>query len=140
MDDARLREILTTYRTVAVYGCSTMPEKPAHYVPAYLQARGYELLPINPGASEILGRKCYPRLEAVEGTIQILDVFRPSREALRVTQEAVERRSSAGDVDVLWLQLGIRSEEARVLAESAGIVFVQDRCMLAEHKRLGLAE
>ncbi len=139
MDDAHIRKILTTHRTVAVYGCSTMPEKPAHYVPAYLQAQGYEIIPINPGAMEILGVRSHAGLADVPGTIEILDVFRPPRDALGVALEAVERRGAKGDIAVVWLQLGIRNEEARDLVERAGITFVQDRCMLAEHKRLALS-
>lgn len=137
-EDEALRRILAGYTRVAVYGMSTNPEKAAQYVPVYLQEHGYEIIPVNPRAEEILGRKCYPDLKAVPDRIEILDVFRPSEEALGVVREAVERRRERGDVEVIWLQLGIRNDEARKLAEGEGITFVQDHCMLAEHRRLGL--
>ncbi len=137
-DDARLREILLRNRTVAVYGMSASPAKPAHYVPAYLREHGYEVLPVNPRHTRILGHPCYARLADLPRPAGILDVFRPSAEVGAVVAEAIERRRRHGDLAVVWLQLGIRDEEARRQAEAAGIAFVQDRCMLAEHRRLGL--
>ncbi|MCP3677172.1 MAG: CoA-binding protein, partial [Deltaproteobacteria bacterium] len=89
----------------------------------------------NPLAEEILNRKCYPDLKAVEETIDILEVFRPFEEAAGVVREAVERRRERGDIAVIWLQEGIMNDEAQRLAEEAGITFVQDRCMYKEYKR-----
>ncbi len=132
----QIREIFKKYKSIAVYGMSKNREKPAHTVPAWLLLQGYEIIPINPSAEEILSRKCYPNLKAVEETIDILNVFRPSDAAPGVVREAIERRRKRGDIDVIWLQEGIINDEARRLAEKAGIIFVQDRCMYKEYRRL----
>jgi hypothetical protein len=132
----QIREIFKKYKTIAVYGMSKNREKPAHTVPAYLLLQGYTIIPINPSAEEILNRKCYPTMKAVEETIDILEVFRPSDEAPDIVREAVERKRERGDIAVIWLQEGIINDVARRLAEEAGIAFVQDRCMYKEYRRL----
>jgi len=123
-------------KTIAVYGMSANPEKAAHSVPVYLLSRGYDVIPINPRAGEIAGRKSFKGLGEIERRIDLLDVFRPSEEALAVVEEAVARRKERGDIDTIWLQLGIRNDRARVLAEQEGIRFVQHRCIYVEHRRL----
>ena len=131
-----IRQAFELPKTIAVYGMSTNPSKPAHTVPVYLKSKGYRILPINPGAEKIAGEKCFAALRDVEDRIDVLEVFRPSEQALGVVKEAVKRRRAKGDVDTIWLQLGIRNDEAKQLAESEGIKFVQDKCMYVEHKRL----
>ncbi len=103
---------------------------------SYLAEKGYRILPINPHADRIDGRKVYPRLEDVPEEIDVLDIFRPSDQVPSVVREAVERRRKRDDIHVVWLQLDIKSEEARSLAEKAGMTFVQDRCMMVEHRCL----
>ncbi|ADJ15624.1 CoA-binding protein [Halalkalicoccus jeotgali] len=129
--DAELRELLGL-RTVAVVGCSTTPGKDAHEIPKYLTNHGYDVIPVNPNAEEVLGRPAYDSLSAVEEEIDIVDVFRPSDEVAGLVEEARERE----DVKVLWLQLGITDSEAEARAEEAGIHVVADRCMKVEHQRL----
>jgi hypothetical protein len=131
-----IKDIYKNHRTVAVYGMSKDPDKPSHRVPVFLTSKGYNVIPINPTVDTILNRRSYPNLDQVPGKIDIVDVFRPSDKALDVVKEAVARRKKRGDVSVIWLQLGIRNDEARSLAEAAGIVFVHDRCMMREYKRL----
>ena len=123
-------------KTIAVCGMSRNPDKAAHYVPAYLLDRGYEIIPINPHTEAILGRRSYATIHAVPETIDSLEVFRPSDQALEVVKQAVARREKKGDVAVIWLQAGISNEKARELAERAGITFVQDRCMMTDFKML----
>jgi len=130
-----VERILKEYKRIAVYGMSTNPEKAAHRVPAYLLSQGYDIVPVNPGADKILDRKSYGSLHEVEGSVDIVEVFRPSEEALKVAEEAVKRKKEKGDIAVLWLQEGIKNEEARKLAEANGITFVENHCMLKEHKR-----
>ena len=132
--DAELREILTQQTTVAVVGCSSTPGKDAHEIPKYLKAQGYEIIPVNPTATEVLGRPAYDSLSDVEETIDLVDVFRPSPEVGGIVDEALAR----DDVDVIWLQLGIHDDEAVARAEAAGVRVVQDRCMKPEHQRLVL--
>ena len=130
-----LKSVLTTHKRVAVYGMSKNPEKAAHRVPAFLISHGYDVVPVNPSADTILERTCYDTLLAVEGRIDLVNVFRPSEAALDVVREAVERKRAKGDIAVIWLQEGIVNEEAKNLAEENGIRFVQDRCMLKEYKK-----
>jgi predicted CoA-binding protein len=135
-DSNQIRKIFEDYRTIAVYGMSKNPEKPAHSVPAYLSSKGYTIIPINPGADKIIGQKSYPNLNDVQEKIDVLEVFRPSDQALDVVKEAVARRRQKGDIAVIWLQEGIQNEEARKVALEAGIIFIQDKCMLKEFKRI----
>jgi len=129
--DADVRRILE-YDTVAVVGCSSTPRKDAHEIPKYLQAQGYEIIPVNPTADEVLGRPAYDSLSDVEEDIDIVDVFRPSPEVAGIVDEALARH----DVKVIWLQLGIHDDDAVSRAEAAGLRVVQDRCMKPEHQRL----
>jgi hypothetical protein len=136
LSDEELRDILEKYRRVAVYGMSRNPGKAAHDVPAFLSKQGYQIIPVNPNAGTIDGKTSYGSLRDIPETIDILEVFRPSEQVLAVVKEAVERKKARGDIAVVWLQQGIRSEEARKIAEGAGILFVQDRCMKATLKKL----
>lgn len=130
-----LRTILQESRTIAVYGMSRNPEAAAQEVPLYLAARGYRIIPINPHVGEIAGLKAYPSLAEVPEAIDLLEVFRPAAEVPAVIGEAVRRRTKRGDIGTVWLQSGIRSGEGKIAAEAAGIRFVQDRCMMVEHRR-----
>jgi len=136
MNDEKITQVLQTNKTVAVYGMSKNPEKPSYHVPEFLLEKGYNVIPLNPGADEILGQKCYKKLADVEGQIEILDVFRPSADIAGVVQEAVERKKARGDIKVIWVQEGITSPEGKKLAEESGFDYIEDRCMLKEHKRL----
>jgi predicted CoA-binding protein len=129
--DAELREILGL-DTVAVVGCSSTPGKDAHEIPSYLREHGYEVVPVNPAAEEIFGRRAYDSLADVEETIDIVDVFRPSEEVSGIVDAALDRE----DAPVIWTQLDIRDEEATERAEAAGRRVVEDRCMKVEHRRL----
>lgn len=128
--DDDIRRILS-YRRVAVVGMSRDPSKDAHAVPRYLIRHGYDVVPVNPFAAEILGRRSYPSASAVDGPIDTLDVFRPSGQALPAVLDALPKGPRA-----VWLQEGIHSPEAEEAAERAGAEVVFNRCMLAEHRRL----
>jgi len=133
-DDERIRELLDV-DVIAVIGCSTTPGKAAHDVPAYLQRRGYRVIPVNPFADEVLGEPAYDELAAVPETIDLVDVFRPAEEVPGIVESVRARHADRGDAGVLWLQLGISHDEAAA-AESDGILVVQDRCLKVEHGRL----
>jgi len=136
----RIRSILEKTRTIAVYGMSKDSAKTAYWVPEYLAKKGYDIIPVNPTAEVILKRKSYPDLKSVPKRIDVVQVFRRSEEALEPVREAVARRKERGDVDVVWLQQGIRNEEARRLAEENGILFVQDRCMMHGYQMINLMD
>jgi uncharacterized protein len=137
MMDAPLREqllrIYTETRTIEVVGASGDPSKPAHRIPRYLQSQGYRILPVNPRGGELLGEPVARSLAEVEGPVDVVDVFRPAEEAPGIAREAIEAGAK-----VLWLQVGIVSEEARQEAEAAGLTVVMDRCMGEAHAELGL--
>lgn len=128
-----IKDIFLNYRNIAVYGASANTNKFSYKVAAFLASKGYNILPINPVTPEILGKKVAKTIMEVEDKIDILDVFRPSEEAVGIVQEAIERRKAKGDIDVIWLQEGIYNDEAKKLALDNGFVFVQDKCMHIEY-------
>lgn len=115
-------------KRVAVVGLSDSPDRPSHGIAGYLMAHGYDVIGVNPNHDSVFGRKCYARLADVPGKIDLVNVFRRGEFCDDVTREAI----AAGAAGV-WLQSGIRNEEARALAEQARIDFVQDRCLMVEH-------
>ena len=118
-------------KNIAVVGMSKNPEKAAHYVSKYLSEKGYNIIPVNPTADEILGKKCYSELSDIPDQVDIVDVFRPSEQVIPVVNEAIKLKPK-----VIWLQEGIHNVEAESLAQKAGIEVIFNRCMLAEHQRL----
>jgi len=128
--DEKIKKIYAL-KNIAVVGMSKNPEKAAHYVPKYLTEQGYNIIPVNPTADEILGKKCYPSLLDIPVPIDIVDVFRPSDQVKPVVEEAIKIKPK-----VVWLQEGIHDPDAESLAKKAGIDVVFNRCMLAEHQRL----
>lgn len=127
-------EIIKFYdlKNVAVVGMSKNEGKAAHYVPKYLIDQGYNVIPVNPTASEIQGRKSYPAVSSVPEKIDIVDIFRPSEDVPAVVESALKKEG----IKVIWMQEGIYSEEAERMAREKGIEVVYNRCMLEEHKRL----
>ena len=128
--DKQIQDILAM-KKVAVIGMSKNPSKAAYYVPRYLSENGFDVMPVNPSADEILGKKCYESVSDIDKDVEIVDVFRPSDEVLPFVQEAIKKKPK-----VIWLQEGIHNPEAEKLARDAGIIVVFNRCMLAEHQRL----
>ena len=131
-EDSVFRDILTKYRRIAVVGMSKNPEKEAHTVPKYLLQHGYDIIPVNPTATEILGLRAYPNLKSIPRDYDVVDLFRPSSDVLPFVDEAIED----GRAKVIWMQLGIRNDEAARKAEGAGLTVVQSRCLRTEHIRL----
>jgi predicted CoA-binding protein len=129
--DTEMERILDHER-IAVVGCSTSPGKAAHDIPKYLLDHEYEVIPVNPFAEEVLGRRAYDSLSDIPETVDVVDVFRPSEEVPGIVDETLERE----DVQAIWLQLGISHDEAANRAEEAGLAVVQDKCIKVEHRRL----
>jgi predicted CoA-binding protein len=127
--------ILRQYRTIAVVGLSRDPSKAAHAIPARMQGAGFRVIPVNPSLDSVLGEKAYPTLSAVPEPIEVVLVFRPSAEAAAIAKDAVAVGAKA-----LWLQQGIVSDQARQLAEAAGLVYVEDRCIGVERAVLGIVK
>ncbi|MGD9890145.1 MAG: CoA-binding protein [Dehalococcoidia bacterium] len=127
------REILEKYRTIVVVGASSIDEKPSHWVSEYMIENGYRVIPVNPDEEEVFGVPCYPDLASVPEPVEFVNVFRRPEYCADVVRDAIDTGAK-----VVWLQLGIVSDEARRLAEAADITFVQDRCVLQEHRRYGI--
>ncbi|HEX2021741.1 MAG TPA: CoA-binding protein [Candidatus Thermoplasmatota archaeon] len=124
-------QVLSHARSLAVVGCSATPGKDAHEVPKHMLAQGYELYPVNPSAKEIFGKRVYASLADVPRPIELVNVFRPAEEAPGIARQAVELGARA-----LWLQTGIRSPEARRIAEDAGLEYVEDACVRVVQRML----
>jgi uncharacterized protein len=121
------KQILEDSTTIAVVGASRDPGKSAHAVPRQMQLHGWRIIPVNPFADELFGEQVYRMLDEIPGPVDIVDVFRPSQDAADVARQAAAIGAKA-----LWLQQGIASEEARAIAEGAGMDFVEDLCIAVE--------
>ena len=125
----RLR-ILRQYRSVAMVGLSPNPLRPSHFVAVYLANRGYDIIPVNPGAEQILGRQCFPALSAVDRPIEIVNIFRSSEHVPKIVEESI-----AAGAKAVWMQFRVIHENAARRALAAGLAVVMDRCMKVEHAR-----
>jgi uncharacterized protein len=123
-------ERLLQSRRIAVVGLSDDPGRPSNSVGAYLQAQGYRIIPVNPSIPSALGEKAIKSLDQLDSPPDLVLVFRRGEHCAGVAEDAIRARARG-----LWLQSGIRNEEARRIAEQAGVDFVQDRCMMVEHMR-----
>jgi len=130
-DIAGLRRILAQSRTLAVVGLSANWYRPSYFAAKYMQDHGYRIIPVNPSYTEILGEKCYPAIAAIPGPVDVVDCFRKAEETPALAHAAVAKGAK-----VLWMQLGIRNDEAAGIANDAGLDVVMDRCVKIEHARI----
>ena len=121
-----------TLKNIAVVGMSNTEGKPANFVPKYLIENGYNVIPVNPTTSEVLGRKSYASISDVPEQVDIVDVFRRSEDVPIIVEDAINKKG----VKVIWMQSGIYNEEAERRAKENGIDVVFNRCMMVEHNRL----
>lgn len=135
MKDPNLGDILKKSTTIAVVGASSNEKKAANRIPRWLLNAGFTVIPVNPSAEEILGQKVYKSLADIPVPVDIVDVFRPSEEAAGVAEQA-----AAIGAKTLWLQMGITSDEARSVAEKAGMNFVEDNCLGVTVNELGITK
>lgn len=129
--DSQLREIYN-FKNIAVVGMSTNPAKAGHFVPKYLMKVGYNIIPVNPNSSEILGLKSFSKVSEINLDVEIVDVFRKSEDVSDVVLDTLKKSG----IKVIWLQEGIHNKESEQTAKSKGIDVVFNRCMMAEHIRL----
>ncbi|GBD92674.1 hypothetical protein BMS3Abin05_00248 [bacterium BMS3Abin05] len=127
----KLKEILENSTRVAVVGLSPKPERPSNDVARYLMQQGYDIIPVNPGHQEILGKVCYPDLKEIPGPVDVVEIFRRSEAVMPIVEDAI-----AIGAKYIWMQEGVFNAEAAVLAEQHGIPVVMDQCMKAVHFRL----
>ena len=133
--DTYIRGILNTVKTIAMVGISPKDNRPSYFAFKYLLDRGYNMIPVNPGQAgkEILGRKVYARLADVPEPIDMVDVFRAAQYAPQIVAEALDLKPRP---QVIWMQLGVRNDEAAAAAEAAGLKVVMNRCPKIEYGRL----
>ena len=116
-------------RTIAVVGMSQKPERPSNFVALYMQDKGYEIIPVNPGQKEIAGETCYPSLQKIPKQVDVVNVFRRAEYVLPIAEAAIEINAKA-----LWLQDGVINKDAAKLAKEAGLLVVMNDCMLRRHR------
>ena len=136
--EAEIEALMRRVKRIAVIGLSPRPDRPSHSVARFLQSRGYEIVPVNPGATQILGERCYPSVTAAAAALAVLglkidmvDCFRKSEDIPPIADEAI-----AIGAKCLWLQIGVINEEAAGKARAAGLEVVMNRCVKIEHARL----
>ena len=129
---SNIKEILSKYKSIAMIGVSNDPSKASTIVMKYMQNYGFKVFPVNPKAKgqKILGEKVFEKITDIKDTVDIVDVFRPSKEALGIAKDTVNIKAK-----VLWLQLGIKSEEAKKIVEENKIEYVEDKCTKMEYQK-----
>ena len=127
-DIAGLRHILARSRTLAVVGLSAQWYRPSYFAAKYMQDHGYRVIPVNPNYADVLGERCYPDLRSIPERVDVVDCFRKSTDIPPVAEDAI-----AIGAKVLWMQLGIRNDEAARRADAAGLDVVMNRCVKIEH-------
>lgn len=128
-----IEQILRESKTIAVVGLSNDPSRPSYGIAMALQRYGYRIIPVNPKETQILGETSFANLADIPVPVDLVNVFRRPQQAPAVVQEAIAIGAKA-----VWLQSDIISEEAEALANAAGLDFVMDRCIMVEHRKLGL--
>ena len=141
MDENKLiRDILQKYHVIAIVGLSRIHSKDSFIVANYMKRNGYQIIPINPFAKEILGEEAYSNLlelpEEIQRKTEIIDIFRPSDEVLPIVKQAIRLKKKWGMPKVIWMQIGIINNEAAEIASKAGIPVVMNKCIMREHIKL----
>lgn len=136
-DDTYIAGVLNDVKTVAMIGASANPNRPSYFVLKYLLAKGYKVIPVNPGIAgqTLLGQTVAASLDAIDETVDMVDIFRASDAALEVTRDALRNKDRLG-IKVIWMQLSVRNDAAAAEAEAAGLRVVMNRCPKIEYGRL----
>lgn len=131
MQTIEISHIIKSFRNIAIVGLSPKENRPSNQVARYMLDAGYNVIPVNPGQEEILGRKCYPDLESIKENVEIVDIFRRPEDIPPVVTSAI-----AIGAKVVWMQIGIVNEEAATEAKEAGLSVIMDRCIKVDHQNL----
>ncbi len=124
-------KILNEYHTVAIVGLSANPKRPSCRVADYLTQHGYQIIPVNPGAQQILSKTCYPNLSSIPEKVEVVDIFRKSEDVILVVEEAIKIGAKA-----VWMQEGVINKLSATQAKEAGLKVVMNKCMRKEHLKL----
>ena len=130
--------MLAAPKTIAVVGCSDNPLRTSHSISRYLIGAGFDVIPVNPNHKEIFGRTCYPSVSDIpeDVEIDIVNIFRRPAHTAEMVADVLERVKRTDEKPVIWTQIGVSSNQAREMAEQAGLSYVKNRCLMVEHARL----
>lgn len=133
-----IEEIIKSTKTIAIIGCSSKYYRTSYQIAKYLDDSGFTIIPVNPNEDSVLGHTCYPQLSEIPDDIEIdmIDIFRNSRYAAEMVEEVIDWADETGQKPVIWTQLGVSSEEAKSLAEENGFTYIEDKCLMVEHRKL----
>jgi predicted CoA-binding protein len=125
-------------KNIAIVGCSNNPYRTSYHIAEYLKEEGFKIIPVHPDYDEVLGEPVYRTLNDIpdEIDIDIVDIFRNSKYTAEMVEDVIERVEVTGQKPLVWTQLGVSSEEAKSKARKAGLSYVEDRCLMVEHRRL----
>ena len=131
METLKISSLLKEYKTIAVVGLSPKENRPSNQVARYLIGAGYNIIPVNPGQSEILEKTCYPDLKSIPEDVDIVDIFRRPEDIPPIVADAIAIKAK-----VVWMQQGIINDEAAATARKAGLTVIMDRCLKVDHMNL----
>ncbi len=136
--EPNIHDILKEAKTVAIIGCSKNKYRTSYHIASYLQEQGFTIIPIHPDYDEVLGEQAYDSILEIPGdvAIDIVDIFRDSTHTAEMVEEIIEWSSKTGQQPVIWTQLGVSSKEAREKADKGGLPYVEEKCLMVEHKRV----
>ena len=131
-----LKELLGSVQSIAIIGCSSNPNRTSYHIAEYLMGAGFTIYPVNPNEKEVLGRKCYPSLDDLpeDAAIDLIDIFRNKRYVYEVVEEIISWSEKRGQKPVIWTQLDVSTDPAKELAEEKGFKYVENRCVMVEHR------
>lgn len=132
------KDLFKNTKNIAVIGCSVKPYRTSHHIAKYLQGQGFNVIPINPNYDEILGQNVYPTLQDVPADIDIhiADIFRNKQFTDKMVEQIVNRVEATGFNTAVWTQLEVSSAKAKKRAEEAGLMYIENECIMVEHQRL----
>lgn len=132
------KELFETVKTIAIIGCSSNPYRTSHHIAKYLKDNGFEIIPVNPNETRVLGEKCYDSLADIpEGRrVDLVDIFRNKRYTPEVVREIIDWGDKRGVKPVIWTQLDVSTDSAREMAEEHGYTYVENRCIMVDHRNL----
>lgn len=131
-----LKQLLKSVKLIAIIGCSSNPYRTSYHIAEYLINAGFEIIPVNPNETEVLGRTCYPSLDDIpdEKDIDLIDIFRNKKYSAETVQEIIDWSKKTGQKPVIWTQLDVSTDEAKDLAMANGLEYVENRCLMVEHR------
>lgn len=131
-----IEEIIKYTKTIAIIGCSSKPSRTSYRIAKYLKDEGFTIIPVNPNEDSVLGETCYPQIVDIpDGTeVDMVDIFRNRRYTAGMVEEIVEWSEETGQKPVIWTQIGVSSEEAKSLAKENGFTYIENKCLMVEHR------